>query len=248
MKPYYIALIAIISLLAGSAHAKGKTHYSANVKSMDQELIPSPARKDKKKVYEGCGPIAVAMLLGYWQTERGFKRLLAKGFDGTKHPSNAIVKLYKELKTKKAPGKKELMSYTMPDNLYRGLKDRVKGVKLKADRMKKIKGWSKREEALKAQLKKGNPVILLKNKEHKDGCLGSSSKGWNPIKNISTSHYFLAVGFKGGKVAVMPGLQELNKSLSSSFGVHKKVSSSHALCTWDELKKAKVSLFWIEKD
>jgi uncharacterized protein YvpB len=248
MKPIQIALITLASLLALSAHAKKKTHYSSNVKSMNQELITSPVRKDKKKVYEGCGPIAAAMLLGYWQTERGFKKLLAKGFNGTKHPSNAIRKLYKELKSKKAPGKNQKMSYTMPDSLFRGLKDRVKGHKLKADRMKKIRSWKKREAAIKEQLKKGNPVILLKNKEHKDGCLGSSSKGWNLIKNISNSHYFLAVGYKGGKVAIMPGWSERPKSESSKFGVHKSGSASHGLCTWDELKKANVSLFWVERD
>ena len=114
--------------------------------------------------------------------------------------------------------------------------------------MKKIRSWKKRKAMLKTQLKKGNPIILLKNKENENGCLGTSSKGWNLIKNISNSHYFLAVGFKGGKVAVMPGWSEKPKSSSSSFGVHKNGSSSHDLCTWDELKKANVSLFWIERD
>ena len=244
-------LLCTCTLMLGiplSAHAKA-VHYNKFVKSMDQNLIPSPVRKDKKQVYEGCGPIAGAMLLGYWQTERNISNLLAKGFNGTKHPSAAIKSLYKEMKSKKAPGKKQKMSYTMPDNLFKALKNRAKKhSKIKANRMKKINRWKKREDALKTQLKKGNPVILLKYKEHKDGCLGSSTKGWNLIKNISNSHYFLAVGLKGNKVAIMPGWSEKDKSASSGFNVHKAGSSSHAICTFDELKKANVSLFWIEKD
>ena len=233
---------------ASSAFAK-KTYYNQSVKSMDQELIASPVRKDKKKVYEGCGPVAGAMLLGYWQTQKNKKNLLISGYDGKKHPSKAIRKLYKEMKSKKAPGKKQQMSYTMPDSLYRALKKRAESKKgIKANRMRKVKRWTKREAALKTQLRRGHPVILLKNKEHKDGCLGSSSKGWNLFKNLANSHYFLAVGYKGNKVAIMPGWSEKDISRSSSFSVHKKDSASHGLCTFDELKKANVSLFWIEKD
>lgn len=242
-------LIIAVSIGSVSTVVAKKTYYNQSVKSMDQNLIASPVRKDKKKVYEGCGPIAGAMLLGYWQTEKNKKGLLTKNYDGTKHPSKAIRSLYKEMKSKKAPGKKQKMSYTMPNSLFKALKNRAKNKKgIKADRMKKIRRWSKRKEALKGQLKKGNPVILLKNKEHKDGCLGSSSKGWNFIKNLSNSHYFLAVGFKGNKVAIMPGWSEKDHSVSSGFTVHKNGSHSHALCTFDELKKANVSLFWIEKD
>ena len=242
-----LGLLILISLPFSNLYAK-KTYYAKSVKSMDQNLISSPVRKDKKQVYEGCGPVAGAMLLGYWQTEKKSKNLLIKGFNGTKHPTKAIRSLYKEMKSKKAPGKKQKMSYTMPDNLFKALKNRVKKKKnLSADRMRTLKRWSKREAALKQQLKKGNPVILLKNKEHKNGCLGSSSKGWNLIKNISNSHYFLAVGFKGNKVAILPGWSEKDKSKSSSFSVHKAGSNAHAICTFDELKKANVSLFWIEK-
>ena len=240
--------IALSFGFGSSAFAK-KTYYNQSVKSMDQKLISSPIRKDKKKVYEGCGPVAGAMLLGYWQTQKNKKNLLISGYDGTKHPSKAIRKLYKEMKSKKAPGKKQKMSFTMPDSLFRALKKRAESNKgIKANRMRKAKRWSKRKDALKKQLKRGYPVILLKNKEHENGCLGSSSKGWNLIKNLSNSHYFLAVGYKGDKVAIMPGWSEKDISRSSSFDVHKKDSPSHGICTFDELKKANVSLFWIEKD
>ena len=137
-------------------HGIGQEHYAAGVKSMEQEDIPSPVRKDKKVVSEGCGPVAGAMLLGYWQTERGKKKLLAKGFDGSKHPSNAIVKLYKEMKSKKAPG--STMSYTMPDNLYKALKDRVSGFKgLKADRKRKISTWSGKRKGAQGAAQKRQP-------------------------------------------------------------------------------------------
>ena len=245
----YLILILTLSSWSVSTNAFAKnTYYSQFVKSINQELISSPVRKDKKKVYEGCGPVAGAMLLGYWQTERGVSRLLSTNFDGSKHPSQAIRALYKEMKSKKAPGKKQKMSYTLPDALFKALKKRAKSKRgIKADRMRKSRRWAKRKEALKSQLKRGNPVILLKNKEHENGCLGSSSKGWNLFKNLANSHYFLAVGLKNGKVAIMPGWSEKDKSKSSSFDVHKQDSRSHSLCTFDELKKAKVSLFWIEK-
>ena len=135
----------------------------------------------------------------------------------------------------------------MPDSLFRALKKRVKNVKgLDAARKRKTSRWSARQKALKAQLKKGNPVILLKNREHEDGCLGKSSKGFNLKKNLYKSRYFLAVGYKGNEVAIMPGRSEKRKSASSGFGVHKKDSESHDLCTFDELKKANVALFWLE--
>lgn len=215
---------------------------------MDQKLIASPVRKDKKKVYEGCGPVTGAMW-AIGKLKKNKKNLLLSSYDGTKHPSKAIRNLYKEMKSKKVPGEKQKMSYTMPDSLFRALKKRAGSQKgIKAKRMRKIKRWTTRKDALKAQLKRGHPVILLKNKEHKDGCLGSSSKGWNLFKNLANSHYFLAVGYKENKVAIMPGWSEKNISRSSSFDVHKKDSASHGLCTFDELKKANVSLFWIEKD
>ena len=224
-------------------------HYIKHVKPMDQLKIKSPRRKDGMKVYEGCGPISAAMLLGYWQTERGQKKLLSKGFKGKKHPKKAIRKLYKEMKSKKAPGKKQRMSYTMPDGLFKALKKRAKkGRKIKANRMRKIRKWKKRQATLKKQLRKGNPVILLKNKEHKDGCLGESSKGRNLVKNLSNAHYFVAVGYQGNKVAIMPGWKEKDKSTSKGFKVHKRGNRAHGICTFGELKKANVSLFWIEKD
>ena len=47
---------------------KASVYYAKFVKPIGQKKIPSPRRKDRMKVYEGCGPIAAAMLLGYWQT------------------------------------------------------------------------------------------------------------------------------------------------------------------------------------
>ncbi len=242
-----LSLVISMTLIASSA-AYAKPHYAASVKSMKQDIVPSPKRKDKKLVHEGCGPIAVAMLLGYWQTERGKKKLLAKGFNGTKHPTNAIAKLYLELKSKKVPGKKKTMSYTMPNALFKGLKARGKTAGLKADRVKRLARWSKKKDALKEQLRKKNPVILLKNKEHKSGCLGEESAGRNLLKNLDNAHYFLAVGYEGNKVAIMPGFSEKDKSKSTDFSVHEKSrnKNSHAICTFEELKTAQVSLFWLE--
>jgi|TARA_Y100000031_G_C8137087_1_gene345786 hypothetical protein len=247
MRTKYISLIACLAFVAAPEIAFPESVYTKYVPSIDQKIILFKRGKKKFQASEGCGPVAAAMVLGYWQTQRGVKNLLAKGYTGKSHPYRAIRKLYKELKTKKAPGKANLASFTLPRSFYKGLKKRVKGKLVKVKRMRNLRKWGKRKAELKKQLKKKNPVILLKWKERKDGCLGKSSKGWNLIKNISYAHYFVAVGFKGKNVAIMPGWADKDKSASSSFSVHKRDSYSHAICTFSELKKANPGLFWLQR-
>ena len=57
---------------------------------------------------------------------------------------------------------------------------------------------------IKSALSRGNPVIVRK-KEHKDGCIGEKSSGLNPLLNISQDHYYVLTGYKGNEVAVLPG-------------------------------------------
>ena len=248
--------LAVIFLAASawaftfSVNAWADSRYISHVTSIDQKVIKSP-RNNKKQVLEGCGPVAAAMLLGYWQTQRGKKNLLSSGFKGLgKHPYSALRKLYIDLNAKKAPGANNKATYTMPNDLFKGLKKRVKGTGLKVKRLRKSKSWKKKKSALLTQLKNGNPVIILKNKEHKRGCLGQTSRGWNLIKNISNAHYFLVVGFKRKNTqksfAIMPGWSDQPKALANSYSRHRTGSSDFGLCTFDEMKKTNPSLFWIE--
>lgn len=247
------ALVLSLTIFSFPAFA-GK--YIANVTSIEQRVIKSP-RNSKKTVYEGCGPVAAAMLLGFWQTEKGKKNILSKNFKGAgRHPYNALRKLYMDLNSKKAPGKKRKATYTMPNDMVKGLKKRVKAYGLKVKRVKKSKSWKKKKSALINQLNKGNPVIILKNKEHKKGCLGEKSRGFNLFKNIANAHYFLIVGYKGKKFAVMPGWLDRPKAMASSFSVHTATKARTAkgyfagdywVCSFDELKKSNPSLFWVQK-
>lgn len=50
------------------ASAAGKKAYIKFIKPIDQEFVPP-----KNKVLEGCGPVAAAMIMGYWHTEHGYK-------------------------------------------------------------------------------------------------------------------------------------------------------------------------------
>ena len=240
-------LLASVFLFGTVAEAK-KTYLAQGVTSFEQNAISKRVHKKNKTVYEGCGPIAAAMVLGYWQTQRGQKDLLAKGFAGTGHPKKAIERLYKTLKTKSAPGKKNVAAYTLPGQFHSGLKRLLAGRKLEAKRMRHIHPFKKKAAELKKQLRAGNPVIILKSKEHKNGCIGSESKGWNLIKNISNSHYFVVVGYRGNKVAVMPGWSDSDKSGSMAWSDYAKTRNKNArrTCTFDELKKDGISLFWIQ--
>ena len=208
--------------------AMAETYYTPQVTSLLQSKITSPIPGNDKEVYEGCGPISAAMLLGYWQTEKGKTNLLDKDFFGRSHPKKAVRKLYRRLNTKKAPGANNLASFTRAKDYYDGLENWVKGSGLKVERVRRINTWTAKKAALKSQLKQGHPVVLLKWREHKDGCLGQGTLGYNIYKNLENSHYFLAVGYRGNKVAVMPGFRFAPKQ-SSSLNWPMRMRSAHSM-------------------
>ena len=248
---FRLPVVGVLVLLAGPVAAE--TYYNSQMMSMEQKEIMSPLPGNNKRVLEGCGPISAAMLLGYWQTEKGKANLLANGFNGHSHPDKAIRKLYRKLKTKKAPGANNLQSYTLAKNYYKGLQDWVKGRGLEVKRVRRVNTWAAKKSALKSQLQQGHPVVLLKWKEHKDGCLGEGTRGFNLYKNIEQSHYFVAVGYRNNKVAIMPGGFEVGKTLASDFSVHLARNQTEewepfafTTCTFDEIKKTSPTLFWLE--
>ena len=247
--------VLILAFLGFHGPAAAETVYNSQMMSLQQHQISSPLQGNNDQVLEGCGPISAAMLLGYWQTERGKTGLLANDFTGRFHPQKAIRKLYRKLKTKKAPGAQNLQSYTLAKNYYNGLQDWVVGHGLNVQRMRRIKTWAAKKSTLKTQLAAGNPVVLLKWKERADGCLGEGSKGFNLYKNIANSHYYVAVGYHNDKVAVMPGWYHQERQNASGIRVHfsknqthnKNLKWAYTICTFDEIKKNSPTLFWLEE-
>ena len=58
-----------------TANADSKHTYEGTF-SLGQADLPRSFTKKKTRVVEGCGPVAVAMVLGYWQTDKKEGRLL----------------------------------------------------------------------------------------------------------------------------------------------------------------------------
>jgi hypothetical protein len=243
-----ILFIFTLTALTSVAEAK-KTYLVKGVASIGQTHINKKIQKKNKEVLEGCGPVAAAMVLGYWQTERGEKSLLTKSYTGEKHPTRSIEILYETLKTKSVPGKNNDAAFTFPGDFYRGLRERAAGHKLEVKRMLHVNGFDKKEKEIKKQLRAGNPVVILKFREHKDGCIGEGNRGYNIYKNVENSHYYVIVGYKGNKFAVMPGFSDSPKSESQSWSDYANTTKSNArrICTSQQLKRDGISLFWIER-
>ena len=109
-------------LLPLTANAEPRTYLAKGMFSLTQRDLPKSFTKKKTRVVEGCGPVAVAMVLGYWQTDKNEGRLLVNNntfrgqlldSDGkvtNERPAKDIQRIYKALKTYKVP--RSHMSYT----------------------------------------------------------------------------------------------------------------------------------------
>lgn len=237
------ALLSIIltAMLPLSTQAKPKEYLAKGMFSLSQHDLPDKFTKKKTRVVEGCGPIAVAMVLGYWQTDKGEGNLLAHDFTGQvnsgQRPAKDIQRIYKALKSYKVP--LSYMSYTPTRDLVKGLAKLVVSRKLKVNRSGITTSWKDRKSMIKRALRKGEPVIVRKEKEHKDGCIGDSSSGWNPGLNISNDHYYVLSGYKGDQVAVLPGSADKNRGTMHRWKTYttNPKSGAHRVCTFDQLKK-----------
>ena len=100
--------------------------------------------------------------------------------------------------------------------------------------------WKTRKQRIITQLKKGNPVLVRKDREDKNGCLGEKGSGLNPYTNQVTSHYYILAGMKGGQVAVLPGWgKNRDKGKNDTWSLYKnsKTANTHRKCTWSQLEK-----------
>lgn len=226
--------------------ASGNKAYIKYVKSIDQKYVPP-----KNKVLEGCGPVAAAMLMGYWQTEKGYKIMNPKDkFNGTKHPTETILEFRRKANTK-AWGNQEQSAtrkMQMKDALgfFASRANRLTYGKppLKVDMMWSIRRWDQKKQRLKKELREGSPVILLLKKM--PPCLKGK---WVNATKVFADHYIVAVGFSDTKKEyyVMPGWAERNKSASSGPQVHKSENSAHCKCSYSEIANSDPSLIWIKR-
>lgn len=234
--------------------------YISFVKPIEQRVIEDP-RGGSASRFEGCGPIAAAMLLSYWETERDYKIMSENHiFNGSYHPAKTIKEFYKASWTQRAPatakapdGKKYAQSFTLPNSLVKGLKKFVVKAnsnnteKLIVKRFKARNHNDKKIELLEKLIREKKPVISLIH--NIPACLNSKdnkSGGW---------HYVVIVGVesKTRQVNLISGWKELDSISSTSQDVHQRNShpdtdKAHIKCSYEELIKANPAFYWIEED
>ena len=247
-------ILLLGALVASSAYSS----YIPFVKSIEQRVIKDP-RGGSSKRFEGCGPVAAAMLFSYWQGQKDFNIMSEGTFSGSLHPRATISDFYKASWTQKAPakakapdGKKYHQSFTLPSGMVKGLKSFalkasqedareliVKRLKAKASTLLKTK-------ELKRLLKNETPVISLIH--NIPACLNSKdnkSGGW---------HYVVLVGMneQKGEVDLLSGWKELDAETSTDSTVHHRRNhpdsdKGHVKCDLTELMKANPAFYWIEE-
>lgn len=241
-----VAFLLMVEHVGGNT-AAGEKGYIKNVKPIDQYDVPP-----KNKVKEGCGPVAAAMLMGYWQTEHGYKIMNpADNYNGAAHPTNTILDFRKKSNTKAWGSQPE--SATRKMKMLDALQYYVKQAnartpkskaRLKADMMWSIRRWSEKRQRLKKELREGSPVILLLKKT--PPCLKGK---WVNSTKVVADHYIVAVGFDDSKKEyyVMPGWEEKHKATSTGPEVHERENKAHCKCTYTEIKNSDPSLIWIKR-
>lgn len=226
--------------------ASGKKAYVKNIKPIDQEYV-----RPKNNVLEGCGPVAAAMIMGYWHTEHGYNIMNRNDFfNGNNHPWETI-KEFRDKADTKAWGNQE-QSATRKMKMEDGLEYFVKKAnaqlngkpKLKVEMMWSIRRWEERRDKIKSELQQKAPLILLLKK------LPPCLKGkWVNATKVFGDHYIVVNGFDDEKKVfyVMPGWNEKNKNTTSGPEVHGKQNTSHCLCSYEEIKESDPSLIWIKR-
>lgn len=240
-----VAFLLMVEHVTGFT-AAGERAYIKYVKPIDQFNVPP-----KNKVKEGCGPVAAAMIMGYWQTEHGYKIMNpADRFNGTKHPTHTILQFRNKSDTKAWGNQPESATrkVKMKDALEYFVKEANKKVynkpKLNVDMMWSIRRWDEKKKRLKKELREGSPVILLLKKT--PPCLKGK---WVNTTKVVADHYIVAVGFDDAKKEyyVMPGWQEEEKSTSTGPEVHRPKNEAHCKCSYSEIANSDPSLIWIKR-
>ncbi|MDN5202370.1 C39 family peptidase [Fulvivirgaceae bacterium BMA10] len=240
-----VAFILMVEHVGGAV-ASGSKAYIKYVKPIDQIKVPP-----KNKVLEGCGPVAAAMVMGYWQTEQGYKIMnTADRYNGNQHPTQTILDFRKKSDTRAWGNQSQSATRKMKmvdalQSFVGTANSRTYGrPKLKVDILWSIRRWDERKSRLKKELREGSPVILLLKKT--PPCLTGK---WVNSTKVVADHYIVAVGFDDAKKEyyVMPGWSEKKKSTSTGPNVHKKEDPAHCKCSYKEIANADPSLIWIKR-
>lgn len=234
------------AILCSASQAFCEDIYVPHLTPIKQELLPN------SKTYEGCGPIAAAMLLGYYQTEHNLS-LLEDSFNGTQKPYESIKEIYKTLKTKPSPtfprSSSFRSSYTLPGDLKQGLKDILLangyGYKYKVNSVSFNRKWKTKLKAIKSSLKQGNPLIALI--RNIPPCISGKN---SPTKFIW--HYIVLNGidFSNKSIYLLDGYFQGTKNDTSSPDKHRRSNSRYSgpiACTFDEVKNSNLGLFYFTK-
>lgn len=248
----------LILLLGVFATSSAYSSYIPFVKSIEQRVIKDP-RGGSSKRFEGCGPVAAAMLFSYWQGQKDFNIMSEGSFNGSLHPKKTISDFYKASWTQKAPakakapdGKRYHQSFTLPNGMVKGLwsfaekASQKDSRKLMVKRLKAKVSTALKIKELKRLLNNDIPVISLIH--NIPACLNSKdnkSGGW---------HYVVLVGMneKKGEVDLLSGWKELDATESTDSSVHHRrnhadSNKGHVKCDLTELVKANPAFYWIEE-
>ena len=204
--------------------ASGNT-YVKFLPALAQRTIRSP--RDGRPVDEGCGPIAVAMCIIHWR-RRGYEIL-----PQLENRRSLVRGLYELL----GASRRRDGSFTPPTRMYAGMQRLAKGSQLVAHHLRPGP-WRIMEQVLCTQLRKGRPVVILMRRE--PACLDENEKTWKGW------HYVVACGYQGNDVALITGWAT---GQDQGFGAHRRASGkgydqAHVLCTFAELRRARISMFW----
>lgn len=240
---HLISANILLFLLLNSLNAKSQDQsltYIKNVMPIEQKIWHD------NNSYEGCGPIAGAMLLGYYETEKN-QDFIRSHFDGFKRPSEAIKELYEKLGAKKMPlGKIDGVSqvYTTPGALKSGLKNIVDGSQYTVKSVTYHRTADYKFKRIKHALSTGNPVIALVREIPK--CINNKTR-----KKFSW-HYILINGIdtKNNLLYILDGYYGGTKIETNSPSNHYFMSEapSPIICYISEILTKNTGLFWLEKD
>ncbi|MCB0633621.1 MAG: C39 family peptidase [Saprospiraceae bacterium] len=235
------------------AELEGRSVYLRHVMPINQEILPyNPER------LEGCGPVAAAMLMGYWQTELGYQIMDERDhFNGRQHPTHTIREFYRVSNSKKSPGKNNKQSFTAKRNMKDGLGYFAKKAnnhpanagkpKIHADILWSARRWPKIKAALHKELRDGNPVILLF--KSIPACLKKYEKRVNETFAFA-DHYVLAVGFNDDtrEYYIINGWAEFPNTVTS--GPHVHYGDQYfplCVCSYKEVENSNPSIVYLKR-
>jgi uncharacterized protein YvpB len=204
---------------------------------------------DDKNVYEGCGPVAAAILLSPYQTENGFD-VMEEMFNGYTRPTKTILNLRKTLNTNATPftgsngNPKE--SYTLPGDFKRGLQKHLKNKDLNfhVKSLNSITRWNRKTDTIKSQIDSGNPLVALIREI--PTCINAKKQpskfSWHYIVingyDDDMEEFYVLDGYYGGT-------REDTARPDQFYNAHHKKTGPKK-CSYTELKSTNMGLYWIE--